>query len=381
MPVVDFAQFHYFPALQTGFAEVLAYAQLAAAMKQRLVPIFELSQRDTAANFDEPIAEVRNATSGLSFLLDLSKDPAPAPYRYANEDAAKVARDTAAQTQYNNLLATLLSPQDGFAAWRSLVASFPNAIPVLQFREPAVEARQILRQAALLSHGDMSLAIRIAPDHADALSALVPQILSILRSPSQLLIIADCGQRRQQLSQRAQFAADTITRILAGTDISEQALVRAVCMSSWYSKPDQQGVHIYPSQDWALWREARETFPFAFGDYGAMHRQRRANTYIPGDFVATVTIPLDEGWHAYRHPNANERLGWRTGSEMLRDAGALAGAPACWGRDLVTRAATGDLTGSDRVRIWHASRVNLHLTKQIELAQQNVTQYESDDDE
>jgi hypothetical protein len=381
MPQVDLAQFQYYPALQSSAPELMAYRELSAEMKQRIAPVLELSQRGTSADLNEPIAHVRAVTGARPFILDLSKEPAPAPYRYPGEDPQKVQREAEAQAAYNNLLSALLNQTDGFSAWRELAESFDGAIPVLQFTDPSIQHRQILRQAALLSHGDQSLAIRITEEHADTLGALVPQIISILHSPVQLLVIIDCGQRRQRLAQRAQFAADTLMRILGDIDIAEQPLVQAVCMSSWYTKPDQPGLHTYESQDWRLWREARDTFPFAFGDYGAMHRFRRRSTFVPGDWVATVTIPLDEGWRAYKALNANDRTGWITGAQLLRDEGLIATAPACWGRDVVSRAANNDIAGVDSVRFWHASRVNIHITRQIGVAYQNITNYGEDDDD
>jgi hypothetical protein len=227
MPQVDFSQFQYYPALQSNISELLAYRELSADTKQRIAPLLELSQRGTSADLNDPITEVRAVTGTPPFILDLSKEPAPAPYRYPGEDPEKVERATESQTAYNNLLSTLLNQADGFSAWRELSASFDNAIPVLQFTDPSIQHRQILRQAALLSHGDQSLAIRIPEEYADPLGSLVPQIISILRSPAQLLIIIDCGQRRQRLAQRAQFAADTMTRILGDIDISEQPPISA----------------------------------------------------------------------------------------------------------------------------------------------------------
>jgi hypothetical protein len=381
MPRVDFSQFQYYPALQSSVPELMAYRELSPSTKRRIVPVLELIQRGTSADLNNSITEVRASTGTHPFILDLSKEPAPAPYRYPGEDPQKVERDTESQAAYNNLLSALLNQSDGFSAWRELAESFDNAIPVLQFTDPSIQRRQILRQAALLSHGDQSLAIRITEEHADTLGTLVPQIISILRSPAQLLVIIDCGQRRQRLAQRAQFAADTLTQILGDIDIAEQPFVQAVCMSSWYTKPDQQGLHTYEGQDWRLWREARDTFPFAFGDYGAMHRFRRRDTYVPSDWVATVTIPLDEGWRAYKHANVNDRSGWVTGAQLLRDEGSIAAAPACWGRDVVSRAANNDINGVDSARFWHASRVNIHITRQADVAYQNITNYGEDDDD
>lgn len=381
MPQVDFAPFHYYPLLKTGVAELIAYRELSQPLKERIIPIFELSQRGTDDNLDASLAELREFTADFPFILDLSKEPAPEPYRFPGEDPVKIQRDTAAKNAYDALLASLLNPNEGFSAWRNLASTFPNAIPAVQYTDPTSQQRQILRQAALLSHGDKSLAIRVTEEYAGPLASIISQIISILRSPSQLLIIADCGQRRQRLQQRAQFAGELLTRIRSDTDIAEQALLRSVCISSWYAKPSEQGLSTYISQDWDLWREARGYFPFAFGDYGAMHRHRRLNTYVPSDWVATVTIPRDGDWRAYKHTNSSDRAGWIEGSaRLVNDGTTFQNAPLCWGRGMIERAAAGDLSATDRVSTWHAVRVNLHMTRQIIAAESNVVGASGDDD-
>ena len=130
---------------------------------------------------------------GRPFIFDLSKDRAPPAYVAKNNpDEAKIEKTQAAQDNYNKILTSLLSPENGFAEWRGLVQKFPNSIPVLQFTDPIAQTNQILRQAALLSRdGHSYLSIRITEETNTGIIPVIGQIISILDSASQLLLIID----------------------------------------------------------------------------------------------------------------------------------------------------------------------------------------------
>jgi hypothetical protein len=386
MPRIDFAQFQYYPNLQTHTPELIGYRELSDASKRRLCPVFELTQKGLSPNLDASYADLRDTVGPYPFILDLSKETAPPAYLPPiprDEDIARHDRDAQAVSAYNAMLSDLLNPTDGFAAWRAVAAQFPNAIPALQFTDPAAQSRQILRQAVMLSRNDDSIAIRITAEHAQALAVIVPEILSVLNSPEQLLVIADCGlgRARSRLVEHASFAGDTLASIVSELDIVQRFLVRAVCVSSSYARPSRDGLAEYANLDWRLWEDARAAFPFMFGDYGAMLRFSRTSTFVPPTWTPAVTLPTPGRWLTYKHPDSNDPNGWILGSREIVNRAEFAAAPRCWGTELIQRASTGNIAGADAIRFWHAARVNIHLTTQIDAAYDNVISYGEPDEE
>lgn len=385
MPIVDFSQFPYYPALRCSTGEHIGYRLLGGDDKDRLVPIFELSQRGNSPSLDQSITFIQHSVEGRAFMLDLCRDPAPDPHISANPrdpaaDAQRVQQEQEARDAYNGLLARLLDPADGFAAWRQQAAAFPNAIPILQYTDAATQARSILRQASFFAR-TTSIAIRIRESDSHHIYEVVSQIISILESPDRLLIILDCDQGRRYLTRRSDFAKAAISRITDGLDPRQIALVRAVCMSNTFTKPNHDGLRLYHNYDWNIWREARQSFPFLFGDYAATHRFRRMTTFAPSDYRSTVVYPLDDAWLVYRHQDLNDEIGWTTGAAEIVEHGRYRPVPDVWGAGVIQRAANGDTADVAASRFWHAVKVNIHIHRQIGVAAANIAALDGDNDD
>jgi hypothetical protein len=370
MPAVDFAPFPYFPDLLATGSEQMGYRRLSDEDKDALIPIFGLTHRRSSPDLSDAIQLITDSAGARPFLLDLDHRPAPPPYEARNPadpdaEARRVEAEREVQERYNGLLAQLLSSTDGFAAWRDVVGRFPNAIPMLQYSDLQSEARNVLRQAALLSRNGASIGLRIRRGAAEAAAQVTSQIISVLDEPGQLLIFLDCGQGRIHLQDRAAFARDTIQLILGELDVAQQSEIRAVCMSNSMLQPNHDLMRSLPNLDWRIWRSAREVFPFAFGDYGAMPRAAAHSSFIPRDWRATVTYPLPESWLIYRSPNTNDPAGWIEGSEAITNHADYAPPPDAWGAALVAAGADGNIDGAESARFWTAAKVNLHLHRQI----------------
>lgn len=370
MPRTDFAPVTYFPDLLAARSEQMGYRRLSDEDKDALLPIFGLTHRRGSPDISDAVQLITDSAQGRPFLLDLDHRPAPPPYEARNPtdpaaDARRVEAERDIQERYNALLAQLLSPNDGFAAWREIVSQFPSAVPMLQHSDLQSEARSILRQAALLSRDGASIGLRIRRGAASGASQLIAQIISILDEPGQLLIILDCGQGRIHLPDRAAFARDTIQTILGELDVTQQPGVRAVCMSNSMLQSNHDLMRTLPNLDWRIWRSAREVFPFAFGDYGAIPRSAAHSAFIPRDWRATVTYPLAESWLIYRSPNMNDPEGWVEGAQAIASDDAYPPPPEAWGSTLIAAAVGGSLDGANSARFWTAAKVNLHLHRQI----------------
>ncbi|MBZ9755070.1 beta family protein [Mesorhizobium sp. ESP6-5] len=364
---IDFSQYSYLPCLQCSEAEQIAYAKLSEEDKNAILPIFELSQVKYEAALEESVTAIAALVSSRPFVIDLSKDRAPPPFVAVNNpDQGKIAKLQKAQDAYNKSLTSLLNASDGFAEWRTLVGKFPNAVPVVQFTDPETQGKNILRQAVQLAKsGYDHLAIRITQETNEQIFPIVGQILAILDSAAQLLVIIDCGQGRLQTSERAEFAKKAIARIIEEIEPSQAQHLSAVCLSDSYTTPGNAKLKLYESYSWQLWLEAREKFPFLFGDYGANHRLKKANTFMPGEWKAQVVYPLDEAWIVYRHPDAQDANGWIEGSKEIKGDPSYDGACNCWGSELIDKAAVGDIIGATFARFWHAAKINMHIHRRI----------------
>ncbi|WP_054312272.1 hypothetical protein [Mesorhizobium sp. 1M-11] len=372
MPKIDFSQFYYFPCLQCTEVEQIGYRELSDDDKDAILPIFELGQVKYEAPFEDTISAVAAIVKDRPFLLDLSKDRAPPAFVPKNNpDKAKTDKLQAAQDAYNKFLTWALATGDGFANWRELVSKFPNAIPVLQFTDPETQGKAILRQAAqLLKVGVGQLAIRITQETSEAIYPVIGQIAAVLDSAAQLLLIVDCGQGRQRIAERAEFAKSAIARVLEEVGPAQAVHLSAVCLNDSYTNPQDGTPKLYESSSWELWSQASETFPFLYGDYGAHYRIKKTNTYMPGDWRAQVVYPMDEKWLVYRHPNSQDANGWIEGSKAITADPNYDGKNDCWGSDLVAHAAKGDIAGVSSARFWHGAKINMHIHRQIWYAQE-----------
>ncbi len=218
---IDFSQFFYYPALLCGIGEHLGYRELPAGDKQNTTPILELSHRSSFSNFEIAANEIATTSDGRPFILDLSHEPAPPPtYRASlHTRTNKGSRARRKPRQVKPIAYGSLNPADGFSAWREMVTRFPNANPTIQYTDAHSQTGPILRQAVLLSQGGNCVAIRITQQDGMDICEIIPQIFSILETPDRLLIVVDCGQGRTHISERANFAINTISQIVNNVDL------------------------------------------------------------------------------------------------------------------------------------------------------------------
>lgn len=368
MPQIDFSQYAYFPSLQSSEAEHLAYRELSNEDKSAIIPIFEISQPRNEASLEEALTAIENSVQNRPFILDLSHDRAPPAYVPQNNiDHARVQQVQAAQDGYNAAMTALLMPEDGFVTWRNLVNRFPNAIPTIRYTDPVTQDNSILRQAVRLSNGGLqSIAIRVSRETSEDIFGIIGRIISVMDTPSRLLIIFDCAQGRREVSNRAEFVRQSLVRISEEIEPIQAPYVTAVCLSDFFTNPPSAvGVRIYENGGWALWSEVSEGFPVLFGDYGAHKRIKKNNTFMPGDWKAKVVLPLDEMWLVYQDSNLQDVDGWVRGAQAINTHDAFDEFPDCWGGQLLSRASNGDVAGVQSARFWEAAKINMHIHRQI----------------
>jgi hypothetical protein len=278
------------------------------------------------------------------------------------QDKKRIEAQAKAKASYDTELAKLLDPSQDFAAWRTLVATFSNCVPTIQFTDPASQRDVLVRQGLALAEAG-SVAIRVTSESGAQVYSAIQALLKEMKLRDRLLIIFDCGQGRSRLDERAEFARNGIKLIVDKSDLKQEEL-RAVCMSSSFPLVGHNGLKPIENLDWDLWDGASESFSFLVSDYAATRRIHNPTTYVPADWRATVVFPYGNEWLIYRGLNANDPAGWVDGSRaILEQVGSM---PAgVWGGDVLSAAAKGDIANANATRFWYAAKVNLHIHHQI----------------
>lgn len=388
MPTVNFSAFAYYPSLLASYGELTGYGCLSDEDKAAVLPIAAVSWLGFNVSFEQAIDRLRVGFGNNHFLLDLDHRPAPPPYEAVNPQDPEAQRrrleeQRAAQTAYNARLEQTLLPRDGFAAWRELAATFPNAIPILQHRDFATESAAILRQAARLSEGGQSIAIRVSEGEAHQALTTIVQIISILERPEQLLIVYDAGQGRRSLPERAAHAVEFISSLSDELDVQDASRIVAALISNSFTASvlGHDELRVVSNLDRNLWAVARESFPFAYGDYATTARTNAHSAYIPSDSKPTVVYALTDGWMIYRGVDLNDPQGWVAGSTAIFAHDEYDGPIEAWGQGLLNQAADNDLDGIDSARFWRAAKVNLHIYRQLRYPQTSRPDDEANWDE
>lgn len=298
MPSVSFGDYEYVPVLATTEVERIAYAQLRPDTRAGILPVFELTRHRGAQDLEGAAALLQGLVQA-PFLLDLDKRFAPPPYESRNPsnpvaEQQRVERETIENDGFNLYLNTLLSPTNGFENWREMCARFANAIPVLQYTNPANQMTAILRQASLLSQGGNCIAIRIGQAQHETLLVLVSQILATLPFSGQLLVIFDCGQGRRGIEEKIDWVLNGIGTVISGVEPDQVMNLAAVCMANSYNNMNHDGLRTVENFDRRIWLGAYEQFPFHFGDYAASFRSANLSAYTPRNFRATVVHSQNE---------------------------------------------------------------------------------------
>jgi len=359
--------------MQSSDAEHLAYRKLSDQDKDRIMPIFEITQFKTGVQISDAKLQIKSSVEDRAFILDISHMPAPGIYiPKVDPDMDKINGQQVKQDEYNTNLSSLLDPQNGFQSWRSLCSEFENSVPVIQFRDALKQSNSILRQASLLSNKHDKLAIRITHNTDENIFRVIGQIIAVIDKVSDLLIILDAGQGRLKKEGRVDFAKNAIAKIKSEVEPSQSADLEFVFLHDSYTTPSAKPLVKYANYAWELWDEVNSEFSVSFGDYTAHKRISKKNTYVPGEWKATVVYPLDEMWLVYRDANNQDADGWIRGARSVCEQEEFEGVPECWGGKILQNAFDGDLAATSSAKYWHAAKINMHIHRQIKYSFQRL---------
>ncbi|AQQ28600.1 MULTISPECIES: beta family protein [Burkholderia cepacia complex] len=344
--MADFDNHAYFPTLMSRVAEIQGLRELSDARKERIIPLFTLGRWHNAPEFERAIQNCSAAIGeGRPYFADLTREVQHAP----------------------DVFGQLLSPDNNFNAWRDYIGRFDDAIPVVQI-VPDVTRRQIFRQAQLIERRHEKLAFRVRNPGQEL--PLVINALSALDDPDNAIVFIDLKYVRGIERDAAAVATDAIDRIRA-----EVASARIVVLSSSFpaylgtfaeDEGETRGsIEILERQLHAqLIDDGRECL---YGDYASIHPIIRRGG--GGTFIPRIDAPHAFTWNFERRPELSEqrREGYQECATALLSRYPELNGNDCWGAAMIRQAAVGDPHGL-APSPWIAARVNIHLSRQIDYA-------------
>ena len=340
---IEFDKQTYFPALRTRPAEMEGYAQLKNVVKDQLIPLITLGAWPRVEGFTQSLQQALVALEGRPFMLDLTQESA-----YQRPELLEIG-----------------SALNDFAAWRGLIASTPNAIPVVQM-PLNVKLSQIIKQArALEGIGTERVAFRITDFAGD--TPRVVAALSSLDRPEGALVIVDAGYIRDSMPASLSACVSAINEV-------REEIPEAIITVISTSFPATVTSHLTQESSGTrgslaiLERElhfAIGSDAAIYGDHGSIHSKVYLTT--GGRFMPRIDYPLSDAWEFERRPGKDSSGYIDAAQELIRRFPNIADEDT-WGALKIRNAAAGDIDKMRTPARWIAARVNMHISRQLELS-------------
>ncbi|WP_229008090.1 beta family protein [Methylophilus sp. Leaf408] len=340
---IKFQERQYYPALRTRPSEIEGYSELKQSTKDSLIPIFTIGAWPKMDGLSESISKLKSAVDERPCIVDLTRENA-----YQNDELTK-----------------LLNPSGNFNAWCDFIQSQNNFIPTIQMVQEAKQS-QIIRQTRFLEGiGLNRVAFRIT-DYVNDTSKVINAI-SAMDSPENALVIIDAGYIRETM------AASIAACVSAINDIREEipeAIISIISTS--YPSTVTQFLEVNSDRKSGviniLERELLQAIGVdaaIYGDHGSIH----SKVYLAkgGKYTPQIEYPLYDAWAIERRPGLD-------GDGYIETAKALVERypeildEDYWGSKKIIEVSQGNNNGMKVRSKWIATRVNIHIEKQLELS-------------
>ncbi|WP_422402612.1 beta family protein [Pseudomonas sp. GZD-209] len=352
----DFNDYNYYPNLRSRPAEVKGFCELADACKDAIIPTFTLGKWPRQEDSRTSLSEIINASGGRPLILDLTSDPA-----YLTKDIYE-----------------LKNPDSNFKSWRNFIERIEHpVVPTIQINEDS-KISQVIRQARHFENsglGKIAFKIQSFSDQANNIIAA----LSALDSADNALVIIDAGYIRDTVHASL---AGCVTLINSIRDEVDNAII-SVTSTSFPSSvmpfidaksKGKSGIidMLETKLHAAIGREA-----VIYGDHGSIHS--RVYTTKGGKFIARIDYPLNDAWVFERRADTNSQ-GYISAAQDLIESFPEILEDDTWGARKIVSAASGDIDNMKQPASWIAARVNMHISRQIDLTSASVTDEEDFDE-
>lgn len=345
----------YHPLLRTRDAELKGYKFLPKSIKQRLVPIFELTRSRTSKN--NKIGNIYKQLDKLEEVIDANQ---PFMLDLTTEDSLS-------NSQIDTFLHTT---ENGFSKWVNFLkdirnSRFENIIPTIIYNDEATEA-DFVSQIQKLEREFDYVAFRIDV-YDDETQNYVGPILDNFRNKENLVLIFDAGFIPVPSWRNAVTPAQSRMEELMPQGLRE---CRIISMSSSFPKTvvatgygnDESGEFPLVEVDFTDELSRRhQDLNIIHGDYAGIHPIRYQAG--GGGWIPRIDVPRERDcfYHRYRR----EDDGYITAAVSVLQDEKYERLPLSepWADNEIVLAASGTPNGKSPSH-WIAVRSNMHMVRQ-----------------
>ena len=329
--------------------------ELDLERKRKIVPLITLGRWPRATDFVKAADKAAEVMAGCPYFLDLTTDTTHLG------DQQKILKDSAA----------------GFKRWRDFVSKYDKAVAVVQLNSDA-KVRDVFKQAQSLEKTSGKLAFRIKDFTSD--TPLVISAISAIDDVSNAIVFIDCQYIRASFAAYVTAAVATINQLR--NEFPELFIVvmstsfPASVISFADSTQSKGEIDILERQ---LHARIGGNPVAAYGDHASIHSVVYDDVPIMR-WAARIDYPQNLQWAFERRSGDQTTAGFISAAKEIVPIDPDIGTRNIWGEQMVLDAANGTLFGA-APSSWIAVRVNIHLSRQIDLSTLISNQDGNDDDD
>ncbi|MFQ2105298.1 beta family protein [Aeromonas rivipollensis] len=350
---INFDDYSYYPALRTRAAEILGLNQLTHDKKEKILPLVTLGKWPRADEIQVSLDKTLEAMDGLPFILDVTQE---------NKHHCASSLE-------------LLSSENNFSNWISFCSRNDAIIPVVQMPESA-RLRDVVQQARTLEREKGAIAFRIKNLNTD-INKTIASLVS-LDSPESAIIFIDLGYIRGHISAMTSAAINAINQIRTELPEAIISVLPTSFPSSVANFSGESGQFGYID---IMEREFHQAIGgrsvSIYGDHSSIHSVVYDD--VGGRYVPRIDVALDDAWFFERRPGLDSKGYIEAAKAILKRYPDYLDDES-WGAQMIRNAASGDIVGMGSPAKWISVRVNLHITKQIELSEALKTAYDPEEE-
>jgi hypothetical protein len=352
---IKFENYQYFPTLRTRQSEMRGLKELDTDRKSKILPLLTLGRWPRATDFDKAAEKAVEVMNGYPYFLDLTADSTHLG------DQQKILRDSSS----------------GFKAWRDFLSKYDRAIPVVQLIADA-KVRDIFKQAQFFENTSGKLAFRIKDFTSD--TPLVINAISAMDDASNAIVFVDCQYIRDSFVAYVTAAVATINQLR-----NEFPELMIVIMSTSFPSSVMSFVDTTQTrgeidiQERQLHARIGGNPVAAYGDHASIHSVVYDDMPIMR-WSARIDYPQNFHWTFERRSGDQTRGGFVSAAKEIVRIDPDIGTRNIWGEQMILDAAAGSPFGA-APSSWITVRVNIHLSRQIDLSALIESQDGAEDDD